>query len=112
MKYEEIDDIILIRLPQDVNVSEAKDFSNLLEFFIQKGFSKFIIDFSETKFVSSAFLSILVSTKKRLFSSKGNIILVNINPNIYKIFEITELVSFFDIFHSIDEGIEEFEKKY
>lgn len=112
MKYEEIDDIILIRLPQDVNVSEAKDFSNLLEFFIQKGFSKFIIDFSETKFVSSAFLSILVSTKKRLFSSKGNIILVNINPNIYKIFEITELVSFFDIFHSTDEGIEEFEKKY
>lgn len=112
MKYEEIDDIILIRLSQDVNVSEAKDFSNLLEFFIQKGFSKFIIDFSETKFVSSAFLSILVSTKKRLFSSKGNIILVNINPNIYKIFEITELVSFFDIFHSIDEGIEEFEKKY
>lgn len=112
MKYEEIDDIILIRLPQDVNISEAKDFSNLLEFFIQKGFSKFIIDFSETKFVSSAFLSILVSTKKRLFSSKGNIILVNINPNIYKIFEITELVSFFDIFHSTDEGIEEFEKKY
>lgn len=112
MKYEEIDDIIVIKLPQDINVSEAKDFSNLLEFFIQKGFSKFIIDFSNTKFVSSAFLSILVSTKKRLFSSKGNIVLSNISSNIQKIFEITELVSFFDIFISIEEAVEHFQTKY
>lgn len=112
MRYEEVEDIMIIKLPQDVNVSEAKDFSNLLEFFIQKGFSKFVIDFANTKFVSSAFLSILVSAKKRLFSSKGNVVLVNVSSSIYKIFEITDLASFFDILTSVEEGIGYFQEKY
>ncbi|MEN2998299.1 MAG: STAS domain-containing protein [Brevinematia bacterium] len=110
MRYEEIDDIILIRLPREVNVAETTEFSNLCEFFLQKGFSKFVIDFFEVKFISSAFLSVLVAMKKRLFLSTGNVVLVNLSPSVYKILEITDLLSFFDIFSSQEEGIDYFNR--
>lgn len=106
MKYEELDEVIVIKLPADVNVSESREFSNLFEFFLQKGFSKFVIDFSEVKFISSAFLSTLVSGKKRLLFSEGNLTLANVSNSIYRIFEITELSSFFDIFNSVEEAVE------
>ncbi|MCX8029369.1 MAG: STAS domain-containing protein [Brevinematales bacterium] len=108
MKYEEIDDIIVIQLPNAMNISESKDFSNLMEFLIQKGFSKFVIDFSKTGFISSAFLSIIVSNKKRLFETNGNIVLANISQNVEKILEITELISFFNIYPTVDEAINYF----
>ncbi|MFN4245952.1 MAG: STAS domain-containing protein [Brevinematia bacterium] len=110
MKYKEIGDIILVNLPREISVEETMEFSNTFEFLTAKGFCKFILDFSQTKFVSSSFLSIMVSCKRSLFSSEGNLILVNVSPQIYKVLEITELVSFFDIFSSEEEGIDYFNK--
>lgn len=106
MRYEEIEDVLLIKLPIEINVEDTKHFSNTLEFFIQKGIKKFVLDFSDTKFVSSAFISILVSTKKRLGSLEGGLALVNVNQSVYRIFEITGLLSFFDIFSFLEEALE------
>jgi anti-anti-sigma factor len=46
---------------------------------------------------SSAFLGLLIKIHKKICERKGHLKLCNISPNIYKVFEITQLNKIFDI---------------
>lgn len=56
-----------------------------------------LVDFSNVKFMSSAFLGLLVKIHKRVREDGGEIKLSNVHPNIYRVFEITRLDKVFDI---------------
>lgn len=56
-----------------------------------------LLDFSNVRFMSSAFLGLLVKIHKRVCERDGRLTLKNIDPNIYKVFEITQLTKIFDI---------------
>jgi anti-sigma B factor antagonist len=56
-----------------------------------------LLDFSNVQFMSSAFLSLLVKIHKRICERGGKLELCNIKPEIYKVFEITQLNKVFTI---------------
>ncbi|MHC4755975.1 MAG: STAS domain-containing protein [Planctomycetota bacterium] len=63
----------------------------------QNGVNKAILNFGNVKFMSSAFLGLLVRIRKWVAEAGGSLELCNIAPNIYKVFEITRLNNIFDI---------------
>ena len=56
-----------------------------------------MLDFCNVKFMTSAFLGLLVKVHKRMRERGGNLKLRHIDPSIYKVFEITQLTKVFDI---------------
>ena len=56
-----------------------------------------VIDFTETTFIDSTTLGVLLGGMKRLTPEDGNVVLVCGNPNIRKIFEITLLDRVFSL---------------
>jgi len=58
---------------------------------------KLIINFLNVKFMTSAFLALLVRVHKRVCELGGRLQLCNIDSNIRKVFEITQLTKVFDI---------------
>ncbi|MHC4521425.1 MAG: STAS domain-containing protein [Planctomycetota bacterium] len=56
-----------------------------------------ILDFANVRFMSSAFLGLLVKLQTRIFEKGGQLTLKNIAPDIHKVFEITQLTKVFDI---------------
>jgi anti-sigma B factor antagonist len=56
-----------------------------------------LLDFSNVRFMSSAFLGLLVKIHRGVCEKDGRLMLKNIDPNIYKVFEITQLTKVFDI---------------
>jgi anti-anti-sigma factor len=58
---------------------------------------KFILNFENVRFMSSAFLGLLVKVHKRVIEAGGHLQLYNLDPKIYKVFEITQLTKVFDI---------------
>ena len=56
-----------------------------------------LLDFCNVRYMSSAFLGLLVKIHKRICERGGKLELCNINPQIYKVFEITQLNKVFDI---------------
>jgi anti-sigma B factor antagonist len=56
-----------------------------------------MLDFCNVKFMTSAFLGLLVKVYKRVRERGGHLMLRHINPRIYKVFEITQLDRVFDI---------------
>ncbi len=104
--YEILNNEILLIKPKDViTVSEALSFSKLVNQIVSSKSVKYvIIDFQNTTVVSSAFLSALLSLKKRLLELGGEVVLVSLNEKIRKIFELAEIIHLFKTFPSIEEG--------
>jgi anti-sigma B factor antagonist len=55
------------------------------------------LDFCNVRFLSSAFLGLLIKIHKKMCERKGHLQLCNVDPNIYKVFQITQLNKVFDI---------------
>ena len=55
------------------------------------------LSFQHVQFMSSSVLGLLVKIHKKVCELDGHLKLVNVNQNIYKIFEITQLTKIFDI---------------
>ena len=58
---------------------------------------KLVLNFENVRFMSSAFLGLLVKVHKRVLEMDGHLQLFNLDPKIQKVFEITQLTKIFDI---------------
>ena len=58
---------------------------------------KLVLNFENVRFMSSAFLGLLVKVHKRVLDNEGQLQLFNLDPKIRKVFEITQLTKVFDI---------------
>jgi anti-sigma B factor antagonist len=72
----------------------------LLPVIPENGIKKLVLNFQNVRFMSSAFLGLLVKVHKRTVEAGGHLQLFNLDPKIYKVFEITHLTKIFDIPHA------------
>ena len=81
-----------------VDDSQIRELRDLLEPVIEKNQDKkMILNFVNVKFMTSAALGLLVRIHKRVSELGGQLQLCNMDPSIYKVFEITQLTKIFDI---------------
>jgi len=73
------------------------DFEDKLSDLIVRNFTKIIIDFSTTDFISSSGLRILLMKEKQLRSRSGNLLLINLPEMIEEIFEVSGFSTVFKI---------------
>lgn len=62
-----------------------------------------ILDFSDLDFLSSAGLRVIFKTKKIMDNSGGNFLMVNMQPQIKKVFEIIKALDGMNVFKDQDE---------
>ena len=74
----------------------------------EEGWRKILLNFGNVEFLSSAALGKLIKLKKKLEEVKGRLILCNISPQIYEVFEITKLDRFFTIQQEEQEALQAF----
>ena len=63
----------------------------------QENCRQMLLNFGNVEFLSSAALGKLIALHKKLQAVGGRLILCNIDPEIYEVFEITRLDKFFNI---------------
>jgi anti-sigma B factor antagonist len=69
-----------------------------------------LIDFAGVKFFSSQALGILIDTKKKLSAQKGNVAISGINPQLYRVFKITNLDKIFKFYPDAQSAINDLKK--
>ena len=99
------DDAYVIALEGEVDLYTAPEFKQELLDVIAKGAKHVVIDLSETTFIDSTTLGVLVGGVKRLRTNDGQLSLICSDRNITKIFEITGLDRVFTIHESRDEAL-------
>ena len=106
IKTEQVDGAYVIALAGEVDLYTAPEFKQQLLDVIAKGGKEVIVDFSDTTFIDSTTLGVLVGGVKRLRTNDGQLSLVCSDRNITKIFEITGLDRVFTIYPTRAEALE------
>src|SRR5918992_2901747 len=108
IKTEQLgDDAYVISLAGEVDLYTAPEFKQQLLDVISQGGKNVIVDFSNTTFIDSTTLGVLVGGVKRLRTNDGQLSLVCSDRNITKIFEITGLDRVFTIYPTRQEAVEQ-----
>ena len=100
------DDAYVISLAGEVDLYTAPEFKQQLLEVIGEGATHVVVDLSETTFIDSTTLGVLVGGVKRLRPAGGQLSLVCSDRNITKIFEITGLDKVFPIHETRSEAVE------
>ena len=108
IKTEQLgDDAFVISLAGEVDLYTAPEFKQQLLEVIGQGGKNVVIDFTNTTFIDSTTLGVLVGGVKRLRTNEGELSLVCSDRNITKIFEITGLDKVFPIYTTRSEAVEQ-----
>jgi anti-sigma B factor antagonist len=99
------DDAYVIALSGEVDLYTAPEFKQQLLEVIGQGTRNVVVDFSDTTFIDSTTLGVLVGGVKRLRPGGGQLSLVCSDRNITKIFEITGLNKVFPIHETREEAL-------
>ena len=82
------------------------EMSDSLRSFVSKDRpSKIVVDFSGVKFFSSQTLGLLLEIWRKLEKEEGKMAISGINPQLYRVFKITNLDKIFQFFDSREEAI-------
>jgi anti-sigma B factor antagonist len=100
------DGAYVIALAGEVDLYTAPELKQQLLEVIDEGAKDVIVDLSETTFIDSTTLGVLVGGVKRLRPNGGRLSLVCSDRNITKIFEITGLDKVFPIHATRSEAVE------
>ena len=100
------DDVWVIALTGEVDLYTAPEFKEQLLDVIGQGATHVVVDLTDTTFIDSTTLGVLVGGVKRLRPNGGQLLIVCSDRNITKIFEITGLNRVFPIHALRTEALE------
>ena len=113
IKTEKLDgDVTVIALAGEVDLYTAPEFKQQLLEVITQGARQVVVDFTNTTFIDSTTLGVLVGGVKRLRTNDGRLSLVCSDRNITKIFEITGLDRVFTIHETREEAVAALEPQH
>ena len=75
---------------------------------LERGERRFLVDFSQTGYIDSSGLGVLVSLSKKVRESGGQFRLSSLNDDLRTLFELTKLDTLFQIAPSKDSGLASF----
>jgi stage II sporulation protein AA (anti-sigma F factor antagonist) len=83
----------------------AGDYEKAVRQLITDGKTRFVVDFAELSYISSAGLRVLLSTAKQLKPKGGVVLFANLQDNVREVFEMTGFSSILGIHASIDAAL-------
>ena len=89
----------------EIDLFTAPELKQVLADSIENGRVRIVIDLTDTTFLDSTALGVLIGAVKRLRSRDGALAIVNVDENIAKTFEITGLDQIFTIRATRDDAI-------
>jgi anti-sigma B factor antagonist len=97
MKVNTQNNMISVQLPKDFVIKEAGEFREQAYELISLGNINYVLDFKDCEFIDSSGLGVMVSVYKRCAEKGGSMKIINIKPQVLKVFQLTRLDKVFDM---------------
>lgn len=101
-------DILVVDVEGQLIVGNRQELKRKVLDELEKGERKFLIDFSQTGYIDSSGLGVLVSLSKKIREQGGELRLANLNEDLKTLFELTKLDTLFQIADSRARALESF----
>ena len=104
----------IFSLAGSLDTNTAPQLEDVLEREIDSEVQVAIMDMNKLEFLSSAGIRIIFKAKKLMDARKGKFMLVNLQPQVRKVFEIIKVLDIMDVFSNqaeLDDYLEVMQKK-
>ena len=101
-------DVTVIDVEGQLIVGNRQELKQTVLDEIENGESKFVVNFSETGYIDSSGLGVLVSLSKKIREQGGELRLSSLNEDLRTLFELTKLDTLFRITDTKEEALEGF----
>ncbi len=96
---------LVVAVRGEIDLFTAPELKQVLAEGIERGRVRIVIDLTDTTFLDSTALGVLIGAVKRLRARDGALALVNVDENVGKTFEITGLDQIFTIVGTREEAL-------
>ncbi|MCG6989507.1 MAG: STAS domain-containing protein [Gemmatimonadetes bacterium] len=100
--------ITLVEVEGQLIVGNRQELKQKVLEHLEGGERKFVIDFSDTGYIDSSGLGVLVSLSKKIREQGGELRLSSLNEDLRTLFELTKLDTLFRIADTKEEALEGF----
>ena len=94
----------VVAVTGEIDLFTAPEFKHSVGKPIEEGVGRVIVDLTETTFIDSSSLGVMIGAQRRLKQRDGDLVVVCDNDAIVKTFKITGLDSVFTLFPSLGEA--------
>ena len=101
-------DIHVVAIEGQLIVSNRQDLKLKMLEELEGGARKFLVDFTNTGYIDSSGLGVLVSLSKKIREQGGELRLAGLNDDLRTLFELTKLDTLFQITDSRDQALASF----
>lgn len=101
-------DIAVVRVSGALDTLAAYAFQDQMHALLQTGVYKYILDFEEVEYISSAGIGVFPGMALELQQHHGRLVFVRVSAKIGKLFDMIGLTSIFEIKETLAKALEEF----
>ena len=103
IKTEE--ELVIVTLSGNlINKQQAGDLMNELDFYLNEGLNKVVINLDDMMYMNSTGLSVLINIFTKVRNGDGEVVLVNIPEKINKLLLVTKLNSIFNVENTLEDA--------
>jgi anti-anti-sigma factor len=105
-QFREISGIQIVDAQGEIRISTQDEFKSCLDkLFSEYGHKVAVLDMKNVTYINSAGIGIIVDTFKNFRDNNGKLILSGLSCEIAKLFELTKLNRFIEIYCCVDDAI-------
>lgn len=108
---EEKDKVTLIEISGEIDLYNAPDIKENIQKLVEAQKFKIVLDMQGVSYIDSSGIGAMISALSGLKRHKGGLKLANLHGPVKKVFELTKLNSFFEIYDDPQKAIESFKSR-
>jgi len=101
-------DIVILDVSGEIDLYNAPEIKDIIGNLIEEKKYNVIINLKEVTYIDSSGIGALISSLSNLKKYQGGLKIINVFASVKKVFELTKLTSFFDIYENEDEAVKAF----
>ena len=98
-------EIVILDISGEIDLYNAPEIKDIINKLIEQKKYNVIINLKEVTYIDSSGIGALISSLSNLKKYQGGLKIINVFASVKKVFELTKLTSFFEIYDSEDEAL-------
>ena len=98
-------EVVIMDINGEIDLYNAPDIKESIKAQIESGKTNIIINLDKVSYIDSSGIGVLISSLSNLKKAGGSLKIINVYASVRKVFELTKLTSFFDIYDGETEAL-------
>ena len=103
---ENINSIVVIRIEGDIDLYSAPELRQKFEDAVLSGNKKIIVNMEKVSYLDSSGIGVIIFGLTFIQKSHGELVLVKINNSVLKLFDLSKITTFFNIYSTEEEALD------